>query len=66
VPAVIAGKPERIIFEIAREALTGCERIAVIGDHLIADIAGARRAGSVTPGTVDETVLARLLATPDS
>jgi 4-nitrophenyl phosphatase len=30
---------------MAREALAGCERIAAIGDHLITDIAGAKRAG---------------------
>jgi glycerol-1-phosphatase len=43
--AQIVGKPERIMFETARTALPGCQRIGVIGDHLIADIAGARRAG---------------------
>lgn len=45
VQAQIVGKPARIMFETARMALTGCQRIGVIGDHLIADIAGARRAG---------------------
>jgi HAD superfamily hydrolase (TIGR01450 family) len=45
IPAVVAGKPERIIFDIAREALAGCARIGVIGDHLTADIEGAKRAG---------------------
>jgi HAD superfamily hydrolase (TIGR01450 family) len=44
-PAVVVGKPERIIFDIAREALAGCERIGVIGDHLTTDIEGAKRAG---------------------
>jgi glycerol-1-phosphatase len=43
--AQIVGKPERIMFETARAALPGCQRIGVIGDHLISDIAGARRAG---------------------
>jgi glycerol-1-phosphatase len=43
--AQIVGKPERIMFETARTALPGCQRIGVVGDHLIADIAGARRAG---------------------
>jgi ribonucleotide monophosphatase NagD (HAD superfamily) len=45
VPAVVVGKPEPIVFEIAREVLAGCERVGVVGDHLIADIAGAKRAG---------------------
>lgn len=44
-PAVVVGKPERIIFDIAREALAGCARIGVVGDHLTADIEGAKRAG---------------------
>ena len=44
-PAVVVGKPERIIFDIACEALAGCERIGVIGDHLTTDIEGAKRAG---------------------
>jgi 3-hydroxyisobutyrate dehydrogenase len=44
-PAVVVGKPERIMFDIAREALAGCARIGVIGDHLTTDIEGAKRAG---------------------
>jgi 3-hydroxyisobutyrate dehydrogenase/2-hydroxy-3-oxopropionate reductase len=44
-PAVVAGKPERIMFDTACEALAGCRRIAVIGDHLTTDIEGAKRAG---------------------
>jgi glycerol-1-phosphatase len=44
-PAVVVGKPERIMFDVAREALAGCTRIAVIGDHLTTDIEGAKRAG---------------------
>jgi glycerol-1-phosphatase len=45
VTATVIGKPEPFIFEIAREILVGCERVAVVGDHLIADISGAKRAG---------------------
>jgi 3-hydroxyisobutyrate dehydrogenase len=45
VRATVVGKPEPFMFEIAREALAGCSRIAVIGDNLASDIAGARRAG---------------------
>jgi HAD superfamily hydrolase (TIGR01450 family) len=45
VPAVVVGKPEPIMFDIAREALAGCQRIANIGDNLTTDIVGAKRAG---------------------
>lgn len=44
-PAVVVGKPEPIVFGIAREALIGCERIGVVGDHLVSDVLGAKRAG---------------------
>lgn len=44
-PAIVVGKPERFIFDIALEELAGCKRVGVIGDHLITDIAGAKRAG---------------------
>lgn len=43
--ATIIGKPEPHMFAIARSLLTGCEHVAVVGDNLAADIAGARRAG---------------------
>jgi glycerol-1-phosphatase len=45
VTAVVLGKPSRYVFEIAREALTDRERVAMIGDHLASDIAGAKAAG---------------------
>jgi HAD superfamily hydrolase (TIGR01450 family) len=45
VTATVIGKPEPFIFEVAREALSGCERVAVVGDSLASDIAGAKRAG---------------------
>ena len=45
VTATIVGKPEPLVFDIARESLAGCRQIAVVGDHLDADIAGAKRAG---------------------
>ena len=45
VTATIVGKPEPLVFEIACESLAGCKRIAVVGDHLDADISGAKRAG---------------------
>jgi HAD superfamily hydrolase (TIGR01450 family) len=43
--ATVIGKPEPFVFEIARERLTDCERVAVVGDHLISDVAGAKRGG---------------------
>lgn len=69
VPAVVVGKPEPIVFEIAREALAGCERVGVIGDHLIADIGGAKRAGLgailVLTGTTSRVDLERAAIRPD-
>ena len=43
--AHVIGKPERIMFEMAREALGGADRVAMVGDNLVADIEGAKRAG---------------------
>lgn len=67
--AVVVGKPERIMFETAGEALTGCRRIGVVGDHLIADIAGARRAGLgsilVLTGVTSRADLDRAEVKPD-
>jgi glycerol-1-phosphatase len=69
VPAVVVGKPERIIFETAREALTDCARIGVIGDHLTADIEGAKRAGLyailVLTGVTSQADLERAPIPPD-
>jgi glycerol-1-phosphatase len=45
VTATVVGKPEPYMFEIAREAMLECERLAVVGDSLASDIAGAKRAG---------------------
>ena len=42
--ATIAGKPERHLFEMAREALGGCESVAMVGDRISSDIEGGRRA----------------------
>src|SRR5215204_2525702 len=68
-PAVVVGKPEPIIFDIARNALTGCERVGVVGDHLIADMAGAKRAGLmailVLTGTTNRGDLERAVIQPD-
>jgi glycerol 3-phosphatase-2 len=43
--AVVVGKPETPMFELAQSRLTGCERVAVVGDSLGSDILGAARAG---------------------
>jgi len=67
--AVVVGKPERIIFDIACEALAGCARIGVIGDHLTTDIEGAKRAGLaailVLTGTTSLADLERAPIPPD-
>jgi HAD superfamily hydrolase (TIGR01450 family) len=67
--AVVVGKPERIAFEMAREALAGCGRVAMIGDHLSSDIEGARRAGLdailVLTGVTCRGDLERAVVQPD-
>jgi glycerol-1-phosphatase len=67
--ATVAGKPEPALFEIARSLLAGCRRIAVVGDHLTADIAGGKRAGLATilvlSGTATRADLAAPLVRPD-
>ena len=45
--ARVAGKPERPMFEAAKRRLGG-DRMAMVGDTLDADIAGAQRAGMAT------------------
>ena len=44
-PAIVVGKPESYIFEMARSLLADRRRIAVVGDSLRSDIAGGKRAG---------------------
>jgi glycerol 3-phosphatase-2 len=46
--ATVVGKPERHIFEVARSLLPDSRRVAIVGDHLKADIAGGHRAGLTT------------------
>jgi glycerol-1-phosphatase len=69
VTATVIGKPEPYVFEMAREALSGCDRLAVVGDHLASDIAGAKRAGLdailVLTGSATEDDLARAPIQPD-
>lgn len=47
-PAIAVGKPEAFIFEVARARLGSSGQVAIVGDHLEADIAGGRRAGLTT------------------
>jgi glycerol 3-phosphatase-2 len=69
VRATVAGKPEPFIFEIARSRLGGCQRVAIVGDHLEADVAGGRRAGLTTilvlSGTTTRRDLAEARVQPD-
>ena len=46
--AEIAGKPERHLFEMAREALGDAVRVAMVGDRISSDVAGGRAAGLQT------------------
>lgn len=46
--AEIGGKPERHLFEIARERIPDTERVAMVGDRVSSDIEGGRRAGLET------------------
>lgn len=46
--AEIGGKPERRLFELARERIAAAERVAMIGDRVSSDIEGGRRAGLET------------------
>jgi HAD superfamily hydrolase (TIGR01450 family) len=46
--AEIAGKPERHLFEMAREALGDVEQVAMVGDRISSDVAGGRAAGLQT------------------
>lgn len=68
-PAVVVGKPEPIMFDTAREALAGCARVGVIGDHLTSDIEGAKRAGLdailVLGGVTSQADLEQALIPPD-
>jgi glycerol-1-phosphatase len=46
--AKIGGKPERHLFDLARERLDGAARVAMVGDRVSSDIAGGERAGLAT------------------
>ncbi len=67
--ATIGGKPERHLFELARERLDGAERVAMVGDRISSDIAGGRGAGLTTvlvlSGTTGEAEVAGADPAPD-
>jgi glycerol 3-phosphatase-2 len=46
--AQIGGKPERHLFEMARERIAAAERVAMVGDRVSSDVEGGRRAGLET------------------
>jgi glycerol-1-phosphatase len=46
--AEIGGKPERHLFDQARERIGGAERVAMVGDRVSSDIEGGHRAGLAT------------------
>ncbi len=46
--AEIGGKPERHLFEMARERIATAERVAMVGDRVSSDVEGGRRAGLET------------------
>ncbi len=46
--AEIGGKPERHLFEAARELIGDAGRVAMVGDRISSDIEGGRRAGLAT------------------
>jgi HAD superfamily hydrolase (TIGR01450 family) len=69
VTATVIGKPERFVFEIARQTLRECEHVAVVGDNLASDIAGAKRSGLdailVLTGAATQEDLERAVIQPD-
>jgi glycerol-1-phosphatase len=67
--AVVVGKPEPHIFEIARGLLSDCHSVAIVGDNLDADITGGKRAGLFTvlvlTGTSSEAQAHESVVQPD-
>jgi HAD superfamily hydrolase (TIGR01450 family) len=67
--ATITGKPEPPMFATARDLLADCARVAVVGDNLASDIAGAKRAGLdailVLSGATSADDLERAAVPPD-
>lgn len=67
--AEIGGKPERRLFEMARERIGAAERVAMVGDRPSSDIEGGRRAGLgtilVLSGATSREEAAEAAPTPD-
>ncbi|HLE25249.1 MAG TPA: HAD hydrolase-like protein, partial [Thermodesulfobacteriota bacterium] len=67
--ATIVGKPEVIIFEVAKKFLSSHERVAIVGDRLDTDILGGKRAGITTiftlSGSIDQDELSKSDIIPD-
>jgi HAD superfamily hydrolase (TIGR01450 family) len=67
--AITAGKPELIMFEVAKKFLSSEEGVAIIGDRLDTDILGGKRAGIGTifalSGFTDRDELSHSQITPD-
>jgi ribonucleotide monophosphatase NagD (HAD superfamily) len=67
--AVVAGKPEPLMFEAACSDFPDRRRVAVVGDTLESDIAGGKKAGCVTilvlSGSTRSEDLAASPITPD-
>jgi HAD superfamily hydrolase (TIGR01450 family) len=63
--ATIAGKPERHLFEMAREALGECESVAMIGDRIASDIEGGHKAGLETVLVLSGTTAREAVADAD-
>ena len=67
--AAIGGKPERHLFDLARERLGEAERVAMVGDRVSSDIAGGKAAGLATilvlSGTTSEAEAANADPAPD-
>jgi 3-hydroxyisobutyrate dehydrogenase/2-hydroxy-3-oxopropionate reductase len=69
VQAITIGKPEPYIFTEALAMLPTCSHVAVVGDSLAADVAGAKRAGLrailVLTGNTSREAAARASVRPD-
>jgi glycerol 3-phosphatase-2 len=63
--AAVAGKPEPYIYALASSLLPDRHRVAIVGDHLEADIAGGKRAGLTTILVLTGTTSAHELATAE-
>lgn len=67
--ASIVGKPNKIMFEVAKSKINSLHRCAVIGDRLDTDISGGKKAGMTTilslTGSTDISELKKSRIKPD-